>query len=580
MRRALIPFWGLVKRELIRDLRRPRPMLLLAGVLVVAALVVSSNYPSAVASPMQMSLQSMTIFGGLSMTLLCAALVLLPGYAATSIVVERESDTFDLLALTLTRPTAIVLGKLVSSLGYFVLIVLAMLPFISTTMFLVGIDTRFVALAAVYLAIIALTCCSSGIMASALVRNTPRAVTLSYMCAFIALGGYMIPFGLMFALIEIFEIVALRPIAETVIVFLLSLSPLGAFQYVAVSVTGGVSSGYLAVNAALGQAFFSALALLVARRMIVRKHEERSFTSIATLPGSLLESRPAFRDNRALPPWPPVRDGRNPLLAREVLQVRLTQRMTPLRFLLIVVAVVPVMLIIGYTTSEPTVRVRQQDSHIVVYTWMIGLSILMAFVAPGSAAASWSREYERDTMDLLRMTLLTPRQYVWGKVLAALRACVYPLLLAAFASLPLIQYPFMSALAAAYFAAGIVTIAVTTFECVSIATFTGLLSRRTTACVLYGMVGSMGAMCAPFLVNAAITIATFFHPDNWMLRPWWNLSPITAYGFQFQQEGVVRGADTSGAIVWALCMIAQTGFSFLVTGASVRLLARRHLQDR
>ena len=47
MLNAFLPFWGLLKRELIRDLRRPRPMILLGGVLFVAAFVVVVNYPSA-----------------------------------------------------------------------------------------------------------------------------------------------------------------------------------------------------------------------------------------------------------------------------------------------------------------------------------------------------------------------------------------------------------------------------------------------------------------------------------------------------------------------------------------------------
>lgn len=582
MRYALIPFWGLLKRELIRDLRRPRPMLLLAGVLAVAALVVAQNYPDALMPPTFMALRSTVIFGGLTATLFVAAIVLLPGYAATSIVVERESDTFDLLLLTLTRPTAIVLGKLTSALGFFVLIELAMLPFISATMFLVGTDARFVGLAAAYLAIVAVTCCSMGIMASALARNTPRAVSLSYVCAFIALGGYLIPFGFLFVLAEVFKIAILRPLAEPVMLFLMSFSPLGVYRnFIFAFAGGGAFSGvWSLVRIVLGQGVFSVLSLLVARRGLRRKYEERSFTSVAPpppLPGAIVETRPAFRDARALPPWPPVRDGANPLLARELLQVRLMQRMTPLRFLLIAVAVIPTMLIVGYVTSEPSVRVRSNDAHLVVHTWMVGLAIMMAFVAPGSCAALWSREYERETIDLLRMSLLTPAQMTYGKIVAALRACVYPLMLALIATLPLLQFPFMSPHAAIQFVAGSITIAVTTIECVAVATFMGLLGRRTSSSILYGIAGSMTAICSPFLVTAAIEILTAFRADDWLLWPWLNLSPITAYTSRLGPNERI-GADDF--VAWSICMAAQLAFAIVVTFASVRLVARRHLQDR
>ena len=108
MRYSFLPFWGLLKRELIRDLRRPRPIILLGGVLAVATFVIMVGYPGEKVSPMQMRMQSMMMLGGLTATLMFSAIFLLPGYAATAIVSERESDTYDLLALTLTRPGVIV----------------------------------------------------------------------------------------------------------------------------------------------------------------------------------------------------------------------------------------------------------------------------------------------------------------------------------------------------------------------------------------------------------------------------------------------------------------------------------------
>jgi len=568
-----------VKRELIRDLRRPRPMILLWGVLLVATFVVVVNYPSAQISTSEMRMHSSMILGGLSGTLLAAAIFLLPGYAATAIVAERESDTYDLLSLTLTRPSVIVLGKFASSLGYFLLIELAMLPFIATTMFIVGIDTSAVALSALYLGIVAMTCASMGIMSSTVVRSTPRAVTIAYLSAFIALAGYMVPFGLLLVLVETLELRDLRPLALSIFQFFASLSPFGSLR---LAVTGlGATTTFPLLKLVLGQGAFSVLALLVARRMLTRPNEERGFTSYSApppLPATTNERTPLRRiEGRALRAWPPVRDGANPMLARELLQTRISQRMTPLRFLLVLVCVVPIMLMLAFTLSETSPQVRERDAHIVVHAWVVGIMILMAFAAPGASASAWSREYERETMDLLRTTLLTPRQLILGKVVAAWRACLFPLILASIASLPLIGYPFRSGQAAIHFVAGLATIGVTTIMCVSVSTLMGLLSRRISACILYGYAGSMAMLCSPFLVNAWIALVTYFSAPEGIYAPWWHLSPITTYSYELQPGNPIK---LSNLVVWGVCMIAHLAYAGAVVWASVKLLAARHLQDR
>ena len=250
---------------------------------MVATFVIMAGYPSETVSPMQMRMQSMMMLGGLTATLMFSAVFLLPGYAATAIVSERESDTYDLLALTLTRPSIIVLGKLASSLGYFLLVVLGTLPLIGTTMFLVGIDPEAIAGSGLYLSIIAVTCASMGIMSSALVRNTPRAVLLAYVSTFIALGGYVIPFLLLYGVIAVLELTFLEPIVQWVLNFVASLSPFGGGAMVAVSGAAAISS-FTIVRMILGQLSFSLLALLVARRMLVQQSEERSFTTVALPP--------------------------------------------------------------------------------------------------------------------------------------------------------------------------------------------------------------------------------------------------------------------------------------------------------
>ena len=304
----------------------------------------------------------------------------------------------------------------------------------------------------------------------------------------------------------------------------------------------GITTSYLLLRIALGQGAFSVLALLVARRMLTRPNEAGAFTSYSApppLPATANERAPSrFIENRALPAWPPVRDGANPMLAREILQVRISQRMTPLRFLLVLVCIVPIILMLAFTLSRTGLQVRERDAHYAVHAWVVGIMILMAFAAPGASASAWSREYERETMDLLRTSLLTPRQLILGKVVAALRACLFPLILASIASLPLIGYPFRSGQAAIHFVAGLATIGVTTIMCVSVSTLMGLLSRRTSACILYGYDGDVVFAISG---NAMIALVTFSAPDRAVVAPLTGLTYNMSWVGQSDRAGSHRG---------------------------------------
>ena len=586
MRYSFLPFWGLLKRELIRDLRRPRPIILLGGVLALATFVIMVGYPGEKVSPMQMRMQSMMMLGGLTATLMFSAIFLLPGYAATAIVSERESDTYDLLALTLTRPGVIVLGKLASSLGYFLLVVLGALPLIGTTMFLVGIDPGAIAASGVYLSIIAVTCTSMGIMSSALVRSTPRAVLLAYISTFIALGGFVIPILLLYGVITVLELRELEPICRWLLGFAAALSPFGSGAWVAFSGAVAVPS-YPVFRLIAGQVTFSVLALLVARRMLVQQREERSFTTVSlppplpATPGDAPPRRSSKWAQMSLPQWPPVPDSANPMLARELLQLRIAQRMTPLRILLVLACIVPIMSALHMVLRTAVFRVSVVEAHTAMYAWTIGLSVLMAFVAPGSVAAGWTREYERESMDLLRTSLLTPRQLVYGKIVAGLRACVLPFAMALFASLPLLRFPFLHPSAFLVLLAGLITLGVMTVLSVSIASIMGLLTRRTSAAILYAFAGSMTVLCAPFLINASLSILIYVIKRNIpeeFSYPAWHLSPITTFGFQFMPDESAAGPVNY--VLWAFALCAQSFVAFFLMELCVKVLSARHLRDR
>ncbi|MCL6512357.1 MAG: hypothetical protein K6U78_16920 [Anaerolineae bacterium] len=76
----------------------------------------------------------------------------------------------------------------------------------------------------------------------------------------------------------------------------------------------------------------------------------------------------------------------------------------------------------------------------VVFYFLVGMQVLLvSFVTPAFTVGAISSERENKTLDVLRMTLLTPAQIVWAKLISALGFT----LLLLFATLPLFSLAFL-----------------------------------------------------------------------------------------------------------------------------------------
>jgi ABC-type transport system involved in multi-copper enzyme maturation permease subunit len=112
--------------------------------------------------------------------------------------------------------------------------------------------------------------------------------------------------------------------------------------------------------------------------------------------------------------------------------------------------------------------------------WLMTQIILTVVIAPALMATSFTKEYELGNIDMLRMTLLTPRDIVLGKMWAG-AASVAPALLAALVTgIPAVfigmrtrQWPVMLT--------GYVTLFVCTLVSLSLGLSSSLVTKRTTA---------------------------------------------------------------------------------------------------
>lgn len=128
-----------------------------------------------------------------------------PAFTAGAISGEREHQTFDLLRTTLLGPVSFVLGKLLSSMLYVLLLLLAAVPLQSIAFFFGGVAETEVILSFVILIVTALLFSTVGVFYSARSHRTLSASVLTYASvAFftfglpIMVGAVLLMFGFSF----------------------------------------------------------------------------------------------------------------------------------------------------------------------------------------------------------------------------------------------------------------------------------------------------------------------------------------------------------------------------------------------
>jgi ABC-type transport system involved in multi-copper enzyme maturation permease subunit len=136
----------------------------------------------------------LTAFFQLSLVCLFA-----PALASGAISGERERQTFDMLLVSKVSAVGIVLGKLATSVGYMILLVLAALPLFAAVFLFGGIDAQQFVLTQALTVATAITLAAISVCVSAAFRRTLPATVTAYAVAFALLIGSVI-FGYLFTL--------------------------------------------------------------------------------------------------------------------------------------------------------------------------------------------------------------------------------------------------------------------------------------------------------------------------------------------------------------------------------------------
>jgi ABC-type transport system involved in multi-copper enzyme maturation permease subunit len=222
-------------KELRGRMRGPRAYLFLTGTLALLGVVTYGLYRLARLSTQYMgggppgAVIGQGVFTGLVFLTLLIICAIAPSFTAGAISGEHEHKTFDMLMATPLRPASVLFGKLVASLSYVALLVLAAVPLASLSYVFGGVATEDMLQALLLLLGYALTFSVIGLFFSALFRRTGRATVASY----ITLAAFVV--GTVFVYIVVG---AVRQ--QTPPTWLLALNP---FSAMASALAGPVSPG-------------------------------------------------------------------------------------------------------------------------------------------------------------------------------------------------------------------------------------------------------------------------------------------------------------------------------------------------
>lgn len=537
------PSVALVRRELLVNLRRTRSFVCLALFVAACALVPALGWPSGETTLQTAAVLSSLVFSVLVTVAVGAAIVLLPGLAAASLAAEHEQNTYDLLQLTLIRSTGIVLAKLVNVLGFYLLLCVAALPVLGLVLFLVGIDWVQVARAVATVFFNALACAAIGILYGSLFRRTAHAVVYAYL-------------GVI--LFYVLGIVGVLSVGRTFNVFAARIALYG-----------------------LGWIYFAVVTLvcLVQAARYLPRHKR---TPPSLTPGKPIDDPAVLEARRKQFPFylidplrrkPGIGDRSNPMLIKELRWGLITRANVAIRVFYTALVIGAA---VNITVAWPGLFLSMRHYEEGIGTLILAQCCLAALAVPLLMANVFIKERESGNMDMLRMTLLTPRQIVLGKLAAGLAALAPLLLPLTLAGVPLMVITTGFGRSLGVLLAGYPTLYVSTWTTACLALYVSVWAKRTTvALVVTYLIAAAVLSGLPGLAILAIMGDAGFVSTPPLRGPLALSSPWWAYRIFTDPTPW----DTYCLQRWLLSLAVHTLLGWVLVALSVSRFRVKHLRD-
>lgn len=373
-----------LQRELLVNLRMPRGFVLLFLYQALLAVVVYVAWPQdsrldLTENPSDArKLVDMFFLGQYILASMMA-----PSFAAGTITGEKERKTYEMLLASPLRPGAIVLGKMVASLTHLAVLVFASLPIVMLCLPLGGVSLYEVLAAYLGLIVSVITFGAISVACSSFFKRTSASLVVSYLL--------------------------ILPLAMFGVLTWYWLSDLGSLRLL-LTVT---------VLPIVGAAISIALLANTSSRLLHPPDVGSEGNEVVDLEVEAREAvglviqRDQFPDRLFAPGKREdfLEDGANPVYDKEIRSEIFSQGTLMLRLVIQVsmVLAIPLMAVCLYIWSE---YAAWYISYVVLFNVLVG---------PVFSAGSVTSERERETLDLLLTTTITPWQILSGKLIAGLR---------------------------------------------------------------------------------------------------------------------------------------------------------------
>jgi ABC-type transport system involved in multi-copper enzyme maturation permease subunit len=373
-----------LQRELLVNLRMTRAFVLLLFYLGVLGMVVFLAWPE----EQQLDLTSNPEASRRLVNLVFLGQYLLaslmaPSFAAGSITGEKERKSYEMLLASPLAPGAIVLGKLLASLAHLLLLIVASLPIVMLCLPLGGVSLYEVL--ALYLGLIlsVVTFGMISLAASSYFRRTSASLLVAYLVI------------LPLALVAVAVWVALEAQGQTRLIVTVTILPGICFLICAVLFRG--TAARLLHPPDVGSE---------GREVVDLEAEAKGAVGLVIHSDQFPDWLFAPRKRTDL-----LADGANPVFDKEMRSEIFSQGTLMLRVVIQVSMVLAIPLMAFFLYIWP---------HLA--PWYISYAILFnMLVGPVFSAGSVTGERERETLDLLLTTSLSPGQILWPKLLSGLR---------------------------------------------------------------------------------------------------------------------------------------------------------------
>jgi len=483
---------GLLKRELVSQLRNVKTLLCLMLLAIIILVFTMQMWPeSNNVQWYQVGNSAKTYVGMVAAILFAGAALFIPGVSSPSLVLERQTNSWDLLNLTLLGPWGIIFGKLLSTIGMFLLLMIGIAPFLCAVFFLVGIDIAQLSGMFYLIFLTTVTCACLGIFASAYSRTTTRAISRGYSLMIMDMGlGYVLVQMLYVLGYILFN--GMDALNSGGMPF----EPTPAYSTFTMMgfVIGGMVTPSLTVTPYFVKHTIMQVSIIVISLLLTwRKIRKPVAPPVAKKSNSALQAGSAEGPLPLPLGFKPISNRSNPI---QVMETRWGIAIRTRYYVGIGAMMIALACLFAFMKSEGAVRMEG-----LIRTIFWTNLLLMSLFILSNLANIFTKENELKNLDMLKMTTMTPWQIVNGKLRAGRRFATRLTLLYFVVNVWFVipgifdpgYGPWNTGDSIYAFLSGLVAIWLCSIICVHIAGFASVICKKTTTAVVlsYALAGMM-----------------------------------------------------------------------------------------